>query len=136
MDTQCSSQAFREEAKRIGAEPVIAHPTNRMKGRKVLCVDRKSRSYGPARLNQLHRKRPTIERLACRPRSIRTRTFSNQRSQEHVHPHVSLPNHNADCRTIPNPPRSSRHDAVTSNLHEINEKKVISQEAGLLPEEL
>jgi len=53
-DTQHSSQAFREEVKRVGAEAVTSYPKNQMKTEQVLRVDRKLRSQKPSRLKQLY----------------------------------------------------------------------------------
>jgi transposase len=65
-DSQYSSQAVREEVKRLGAKPVIPYPRNQAKGKKVLRVDRKFRSHGPAKLKQLYRRRSAVERVTSR----------------------------------------------------------------------
>jgi len=66
-DSQYSSEAFRSEIKRLGAEPVIPYPRNQMRGEKgVLRVDKKFRSHGPWRLKRLYRCRSAIERVAAR----------------------------------------------------------------------
>ncbi len=65
-DTQYSSEAFREEVKRLHAKPVIPYPRNQAKGKKVLRVDRRFRSHGPAKLKQLYRQRSTVERAISR----------------------------------------------------------------------
>jgi len=82
-DTQYSSQAFREEVKRLGAKPVIPYPRNQAKGKKVLRVDRKFRSHGPASLKRIYRKRSAVERVVSRLktyfglRQLRTRGLRN-----------------------------------------------------------
>ena len=66
-DSQYSSEAFRSEIKRLGAEPVIPYPRNQRKGEKgVLRVDKRFRSHGPWRLKRLYRCRSAIERVAAR----------------------------------------------------------------------
>jgi len=82
-DTQYSSQAVREEVKRLHAKPVIPYPRNQAKGKRVLRVDRKFRSHGPASLRRLYRKRPAVERVVYRLkthfglRQLRTRGLRN-----------------------------------------------------------
>jgi len=82
-DTQYSSQAVREEVKRLRAKPVIPYPRNQAKGRRVLRVDRKFRSHGPASLKRLYRRRPAVERVVSRLktyfglRQLRTRGLRN-----------------------------------------------------------
>jgi len=65
-DSQYSSEAFRVEARRLGAEPVIPYPKNQMRGERVLRVDKQFRSYGPWRLKRLYRKRSSVERTVSR----------------------------------------------------------------------
>jgi len=66
-DSQYSSEAFRSEIKRLGAEPVVPYPRNQRRGEKgVLRVDKKFRSHGPWRLKRLYRCRSAIERVAAR----------------------------------------------------------------------
>lgn len=65
-DSQYSSEAFRDEARRMNVEPVIPYPKNQMKGKKVLRVDRRFRSHGPARLKRLYRRRSAVERVISR----------------------------------------------------------------------
>jgi len=82
-DSQYSSQAVREEVKRLDAKPVIPYPKNQAKGRRVLRVDRKFRSHGPASLKRLYRKRSAVERVVSRLkthfglRQLRTRGLRN-----------------------------------------------------------
>jgi len=82
-DTQYSSQAVRDEVKRLHAKPVIPYPKNQAKGKRVLRVDRKFRSHGPASLKRLYRKRPAVERVVSRLkthfglRQLRTRGLRN-----------------------------------------------------------
>jgi len=82
-DSQYSSQAVREEVKRLRAKPVIPYPRNQAKGKRVLRVDRKFRSHGPANLKRLYRKRPAVERVVSRLktyfglRQLRTRGLRN-----------------------------------------------------------
>jgi transposase len=82
-DSQYSSQAVREEVKRLHAKPVIPYPRNQAKGRRVLRVDRKFRSHGPASLRRLYRKRSAVERVVSRLktyfglRQLRTRGLRN-----------------------------------------------------------
>jgi len=82
-DSQYSSQAVREEVKRLDAKPVIPYPRNQAKGKKVLRVDRKFRSHGPSSLRRLYRKRSAIERVVSRLktyfglRQLRTRGLRN-----------------------------------------------------------
>jgi hypothetical protein len=82
-DTQYSSQALREEIKRLDARPVIPYPRNQMRGRKVLRVDRRFRSHGPPSLRHLYRKRSAVERVTSRLkthfglRQLRTRGLRN-----------------------------------------------------------
>jgi transposase len=65
-DSQYSSEAFREEIQKCGAEPIIPYPRNQMKGKQVLRIDRKFRSHGPARLKQLYKRRSSVERTFSR----------------------------------------------------------------------
>ena len=65
-DTQYSSQNVRDEVKRLRAKPVIPYPRNQAKGKKVLRVDRKFRSHGPAKLKRLYRRRSAVERAISR----------------------------------------------------------------------
>ena len=66
-DSQYSSEGFRCEIKRLGAEPVIPYPRNQRRGEKgVLRVDKKFRSHGPWRLKRLYRCRSAIERVVAR----------------------------------------------------------------------
>jgi len=65
-DSQYSSEAFRDEVRHLDVEPVIPYPRNQMKGKKVLRVDRKFRSHGPAKLKRLYRRRSAVERVASR----------------------------------------------------------------------
>jgi transposase len=82
-DSQYSSQTVREEVKRLDAKPVIPYPRNQAKGRRVLRVDRKFRSRGPASLRRLYRKRSAVERVVSRLktyfglRQLRTRGLRN-----------------------------------------------------------
>jgi hypothetical protein len=82
-DTQYSSQTFREEAKRVGAEPIIPYPKNQMKGKPILRVDRKFRSHGPTRLKRVYRHRSSVERTISRLKThfglcqLRTRGLRN-----------------------------------------------------------
>jgi hypothetical protein len=82
-DSQYSSQNMRQEVKRLHAKPVIPYPRNQMKGKRVLRVDRKFRSHGPASLRRLYRKRPAVERVVSRLktyfglRQLRTRGLRN-----------------------------------------------------------
>ena len=82
-DSQYSSQTVREEVKRLHAKPVIPYPRNQAKGRRVLRVDRKFRSHGPASLRRIYRKRPAVERVVSRLktyfglRQLRTRGLRN-----------------------------------------------------------
>ncbi len=82
-DTQYSSQLFRDETQRHGVEPVIPYPKNQMKQGKVLRVDRRFHSHGPARLKQLYKRRSAVERLTSRLKShfwlrqLRTRGLRN-----------------------------------------------------------
>jgi len=65
-DSQYSSEAFREEIQKCGAEPIIPYPRNQMKGKQVLRIDRKFRSHGPARLRRLYKRRSSVERTFSR----------------------------------------------------------------------
>jgi transposase len=82
-DSQYSSQAVRDEVKRLDAKPVIPYPRNQAKGKKVLRIDRKFRSHGPASLKRIYRKRSAIERVVSRLktyfglRQLRTRGLRN-----------------------------------------------------------
>jgi transposase len=82
-DSQYSSQAVRDEVKRLHVKPVIPYPRNQAKGKRVLRVDRKFRSHGPASLKRLYRKRPAVERVVSRLktyfglRQLRTRGLRN-----------------------------------------------------------
>lgn len=82
-DSQYSSQTFRADAGSLGLEPVIPYPKNQAKNRKVLRVDRKFRSHGPARLMRLYKRRSAVERAASRLkehfelRQLRTRGLRN-----------------------------------------------------------
>ena len=82
-DSQYSSQTVREEVKHLDAKPVIPYPRNQAKGRKVLRVDRKFRSHGPASLRRIYRKRSAVERVVSRLkthfglRQLRTRGLRN-----------------------------------------------------------
>jgi hypothetical protein len=82
-DSQYSSQAVREEVKRLRAKPVIRYPRNQAKGRRVLRVDRKFRSHRPITLRRLYRKRSAVERVVSRLkthfglRQLRTRGLRN-----------------------------------------------------------
>jgi len=82
-DSQYSSQAVREEVKRLDAKPVIPYPKNQAKGKKVLRVDRRFRSHGPLSLRRLYRKRSAVERVMSRLkthfglRQLRTRGLRN-----------------------------------------------------------
>ena len=82
-DSQYSSQAVREQVKRLGAKPVIPYPKNQAKDKPVLRVDRRFRSHGPSRLRRLYRKRSAVERVVSRLkthfglRQLRTRGVRN-----------------------------------------------------------
>jgi transposase len=82
-DSQYSSEAFRSEVRRIGAEPVIPYPRNQMKGKRVLRVDKRFRSHGPWRLKRLYRERSAVERTISRLKTyfglchLRTRGLRN-----------------------------------------------------------
>jgi len=82
-DSQYSSQAVREEVKRLDAKPVIPYPKNQAKGKRVLRVDRRFRSHGPLSLRRLYRKRSAVERVISRLkthfglRQLRTRSLRN-----------------------------------------------------------
>jgi hypothetical protein len=82
-DSQYSSQAVREEVKRLRAKPVIPYPKNQAKGKRVLRIDRKFRSHGPITLRRLYRKRSAVERVVSRLkthfglRQLRTRGLRN-----------------------------------------------------------
>ncbi len=82
-DSQYSSQTVREEVKRLHAKPVIPYPKNQAKGKRVLRIDRKFRSHGPANLKRIYRKRSAIERVISRLktyfglRQLRTRGLRN-----------------------------------------------------------
>jgi len=82
-DSQYSSEAFRENIRALGGEPVIPYPKNQMKEKQVLRVDRKFRSHGPIHLRRLYRKRAAIERTISRLKThfslcqLRTRGLSN-----------------------------------------------------------
>ena len=65
-DSQYSSQNVRQEVKRLRAKPIIPYPRNQAKGRRVLRIDRKFRSHGPASLKRLYRRRPAVERAISR----------------------------------------------------------------------
>ena len=52
-DSQYSSEAFRDKARRLGVEPVIPYPKNQMKGKNVLRVDRGFHTHGPAKLRHV-----------------------------------------------------------------------------------
>ena len=65
-DSQYSSEAFRDQVKDLGGEPVIPYPKNQMKGKQVLRVDRKFRTHGPTRHRRLHRRRSAVERTVSR----------------------------------------------------------------------
>ncbi len=65
-DSQYSSQNVRQEVKRLRAKPIIPYPRNQAKGRRVLRIDRKFRSHGPASLKRLYRRRPAVERTISR----------------------------------------------------------------------
>ena len=65
-DSQYSSEAFRDEVRHLDVEPVIPYPRNQMKGKKVLRVNRKFRSHGPAKLKRLYRRRSAVERVTSR----------------------------------------------------------------------
>jgi len=82
-DSQYSSEAFREEVKRLHAKPVIPYPRNQAKGKRVLRVDRKFRTHGPITLRRIYRKRSSVERVVSRLktyfglRQLRTRGLRN-----------------------------------------------------------
>jgi hypothetical protein len=82
-DSQYSSEAFRDEARRMGVEPVIPYPKNQMKRKRVLRVDRRFRSHSPWRLKRLYRRRSAVERVTSRLkdhfelRQLRTRGLRN-----------------------------------------------------------
>ena len=82
-DSQYSSQAVREEVKRLHAKPVIPYPRNQAKGKRVLRVDRRFRSHGPITLRRLYRKRSAVERVVSRLKTyfglcqLRTRGLRN-----------------------------------------------------------
>lgn len=82
-DSQYSNEAFKDEARRIGAEPVIPYPRNQMKRKRVLRVNKRFRSHGPWRLKRLYRKRSAVERTVSRLKTyfglcpIRTRGLRN-----------------------------------------------------------
>lgn len=82
-DSQYSSEAFREEARRLGVEPVIPYPRNQMIGKQVLRTDREFRSHGPARLKRLYKRRSSVERTFSRLKThyglcqLRTRGLRN-----------------------------------------------------------
>jgi len=82
-DSQFSSNAFREEAREYGVEPIIPYPRNQMKGRPVLRIDRRFRSHGPSTLRRLYRKRSSVERTISRLKThfglcqLRTRGLKN-----------------------------------------------------------
>jgi len=82
-DSQYSSEAFRDKARRLRVEPVIPYPRNQMRGRQVLRVDRTFHSHGPARLKRLYRHRSSVERTISRLKThyglcqLRTRGLRN-----------------------------------------------------------
>ncbi|MBS7622226.1 transposase [Candidatus Bathyarchaeota archaeon] len=82
-DSQYSSEAFRIKARRRGVETVIPYPRNQMRGKQVLRIDRKFRSYGPSRLRRLYRKKSAVERVVSRLKThyglcqLRTRGLRN-----------------------------------------------------------
>jgi len=82
-DSQYSSEALRDEARRLGVEPVIPYPRNQMKGMRVLRVDRTFHNHGPLKLRRLYRRRSSIERTVSRLktyfglRQLRTRGLGN-----------------------------------------------------------
>jgi len=82
-DSQYSSAAFRDEAKRCGVGPVIPYPRNQIKGERVLRVDKRFRPHSQWRLKRLYRRRPAMERVTSRLkghfglRQLRTRGLRN-----------------------------------------------------------
>jgi len=82
-DSQYSSEAFRDRARRLRVEPIIPYPRNQMKGERVLRVDREFHSHGPARLKRLYRYRSSVERTISRLKThyglcqLRTRGLRN-----------------------------------------------------------
>ncbi len=82
-DSQYSSESFRDKARSISVEPVIPYPKNQMKGKRVLRVDRRFHTHGPARLRRLYRKRSSVERTVSRLKThfglcqLRTRGLRN-----------------------------------------------------------
>ena len=82
-DSQYSSEPFKDQARRLGVEPVIPYPKNQMKGKNVLRVDRRFHTHGPARLRRLYRRRSSIERTVSRLKThfglcqLRTRGLRN-----------------------------------------------------------
>ena len=89
-DSQYSSQAVREEVKRLGAKPVIPYPKNQAKGKRVLRVDRKFRSHGPITLRRLYRKRSAVERVVSRLKTHFGLRQLRTRGQRNVLSHVLL----------------------------------------------
>ena len=89
-DSQYSSQAVREEVKRLHAKPVIPYPRNQAKGRRVLRVDRKFRSHGPITLRRLYRKRSAVERVVSRLKTHFGLRQLRTRGQRNVISHVLL----------------------------------------------
>jgi IS5 family transposase len=82
-DSQYSSEAFRSEARRVGADSVVPYPRNQMRGERVLRVDKRFRSHGPWRLKRLYRQRSAVERTVSRLKTyfglcqVRTRGLRN-----------------------------------------------------------
>lgn len=82
-DSQYSSEALRDEARRMGMEAIIPYPKNQMKDKRVLRVDRRFHSHGPSRLKRLYKRRSAVERVTSRLkdhfglRHVRTRGLRN-----------------------------------------------------------
>ena len=103
-----------------------------MKGKKVLRVDRKFRSHGPAKLKRLYRRRSAVERVTSRLKHYFGLKHLRTRGLRNHHPHASLHPRNADHRSILNPTRIHKPNAITSKPHEINRVIVILQGTGAL----
>ena len=82
-DSQYSSESFRSEARRLNVEPIIPYPKNQMRDKRVLRIDRRFHSHGPARLKRLYKRRSAVERVTARLknhfglRQLRTRGLRN-----------------------------------------------------------
>ena len=89
-DSQYSSEAFRDQVRRRGGEPVIPYPKNQMKGKPVLRVDRKFRSHGPAHLKKFYRQRSAVERTFSRLKTHFGLSQLRTRGLRNVIVHVSI----------------------------------------------